>query len=598
MTGTGQSIQQPADFLTQQNFTALLNYTRKTIAEKQGQSDLPEKAEKRLISVLNHYMKEVGRSNPGRKIQELNREVLRETLTSMDSWLRRGDDRDDNRQSESERLFSNVSKELGVLQQERSALQNAAPVIKPDFRDKVEEDAIDPMALFEKARLQREKEGMVVKKPSAQAPELILRDDSPEYKIPQTLPQDTIIRQQDVIKYKEIEYNIFLNSGDRNWITNSSENRYNFSVNFNVGNNGNTLAYSPSLQERFRNITRVETVKVITSLESLDTIVQVTGATGGTYASSPSVSALSFQYVAMRIAELNTNGFGTNQRLDNSFAIMHQDTQWTSDTTANSANKGYVSLAPKYLKCQKIYAPTPLGSLNKLSIRLERPDGTLLSSSSDVLAVQQIVFSGNLVAFAASTTTGTTIYINPPGTAGQLGSVASATQTQNEYIYIQATSYFSKWQVNYPDRIVLNNIQVSGAQTAAVTDFLSFINRAEGHNVVGLAYNSTAAIITDGQNGNGFSNWIIIRNRFKDPLLATSYVYTGGTPTQILTRDYFGSTAANEAALGTTLYNSSSNQITLGSQAALINMNHQTHVVLRVICREMDGATNLRPDNT
>jgi len=148
MTGTGQSIQQPADFLTQQNFTALLNYTRKTIAEKQGQSDLPEKAEKRLISVLNHYMKEVGRSNPGRKIQELNREVLRETLTSMDSWLRRGDDRDDNRQSESERLFSNVSKELGVLQQERSALQNAAPAIKPDFRDKVKEDAIDPMALF------------------------------------------------------------------------------------------------------------------------------------------------------------------------------------------------------------------------------------------------------------------------------------------------------------------------------------------------------------------------------------------------------------------------------------------------------------------
>ena len=391
MTGTGQSIQQPADFLTQQNFTALLNYTRKTIAEKQGQSDLPEKAEKRLISVLNHYMKEVGRSNPGRKIQELNREVLRETLTSMDSWLRRGDDRDDNRQSESERLFSNVSKELGVLQQERSALQNAAPAIKPDFRDKVEEDVIDPMALFEKARLQREKEGMVVKKPSAQAPELILRDDSPEYKIPQTLPQDTIIRQQDVIKYKEIEYNIFLNSGDRNWITNSTENRFNFSVNFNVGNNGNTLAYSPSLQERFRNITRVETVKVITSLESLDTIVQVNSS--GAYTSSPSVSALSFQYVAMRIAELNTNGFGTNQRLDNSFAIMHQDTQWTSDTTANSANKGYVSLAPKYLKCQKIYAPTPLGSLNKLSIRLERPDGTLLSTSSDVLAVQQIVFS-------------------------------------------------------------------------------------------------------------------------------------------------------------------------------------------------------------
>ena len=62
--------------------------------------------------------------------------------------------------------------------------------------------------------------------------------------------------------------------------------------------------------------------------------------------------------------------------------VTHQDTSWTSDTTQK--NRGYASLAPKYLKCQKIYAPTPLGSLQKMSIRLERPDGLLLSDALDV----------------------------------------------------------------------------------------------------------------------------------------------------------------------------------------------------------------------
>ena len=155
-------------------------------------------------------------------------------------------------------------------------MMNSAPAITPDFRDKVEEDEIDPLALFEKARQQREREGMPSSSTQQQQatapnkkPELILRDDSPEYKIPQTLAQDIIIRQQDVVKYKEIEYNIFLNSSDRNWLLNKTENRYDFSVNFNVANNSTDFPSSPSLQERFRNITRIEFVKVIVSLEGL-----------------------------------------------------------------------------------------------------------------------------------------------------------------------------------------------------------------------------------------------------------------------------------------------------------------------------------------
>jgi hypothetical protein len=577
----GQSIQQPADFLTQQNYNALLNYTRKAITDKEGINELPEKTEKRLISVLNHYMKEVGKTNPGRKIQELNREVLRETLTSIDSWLRRGGESTSTnadtfrRDDSNDRLYSNVGQQLASVQKERGLMMNATPVIKPDFRDKVEEDEIDPLALFEKARQQREKEGMPSSTAQQQTnvtvkkPELILRDDSPEYKIPQTLPQDIIIRQQDIVKYKEIEYNIFLNSSDRNWLVNKSENRYDFSVNFNVANNSTDFPSSPSLQERFRNITRIEFVKVIVSLEGLVPIIRRTA--GPVVNTDAIVSVLSYPYVALRIAELNANGFGTNPTLDNTFAVTHQDTSWTSDTTQK--NRGFASLAPKYLKCQKIYAPTPLGSLQKLSIRLERPDGLLLSDTLDVQYITNIYF-GNYLKTANSGADLTTVYQNG--------------LTVNDYIFINTSAWFSRFMVSDTDRIVIKGFTVattgSGSpDTNSLTDFTNWINRAEGHYVVGIGYANTATNITDGQNAVGYANYVIIRNRFNDPTV-------GGATT----RQYFGGSSGNDDSLGTRL----GAQASQATTSAFINMNHQVHVALRVVCREMDGASNLRPDNT
>ena len=577
----GQSVQQPAEFLTQQNYNALLNYTRKTITDKEGINELPEKTEKRLISVLNHYMKEVGKANPGRKIQELNREVLRETLTSIDSWLRRGGESTSTnadtfrRDDSNDRLYSNVGQQLASVQKERGLMMNATPVIKPDFRDKVEEDDIDPLALFEKARQQREKEGMPASSSTQQTnvtvkkPELILRDDSPEYKIPQTLPQDIIIRQQDIVKYKEIEYNIFLNSSDRNWLLNKSENRYDFSVNFNVANNSNDFPSSPSLQERFRNITRIEFVKVIVSLEGLVPIIRRTA--GPVVNTDAIVSVLSYPYVALRIAELNANGFGTNPTLDNTFAVTHQDTSWTSDTTQK--NRGFASLAPKYLKCQKIYAPTPLGSLQKLSIRLERPDGLLLSDALDVQYITNINF-GN--------------YLKTTNSGADLTTVYQAGLSVNEYVFINTSAWFSRFMVSDTDRIVIKGFTVattgSGTpDTNSLTDFTNWINRAEGHYIVGIGYASSGTDITDGQNAVGYANYVIIRNRFNDPTVGGA---TG--------RQYFGGSITLDNSLGTRL----GSQASQATTAAFINMNHQVHVALRVVCREMDGASNLRPDNT
>jgi hypothetical protein len=311
-------------------------------------------------------------------------------------------------------------------------------------------------------------------------------------------------------------------------------------------------------------------VKVIVSLEGLVPIVRrVTGAS--TVNTDAIVSVLSYPYVALRIAELNANGFGTNPTLDNTFAVTHQDTSWTSDTTQK--NRGYASLAPKYLKCQKIYAPTPLGSLQKMSIRLERPDGLLLSDALDVQYITNI-FLGNAAKVANGNSDLTTIY--------------QTTLTDSEYIFINTSAWFSRFMVSDTDRIVIKGFTVAATgsgspDTNSLTDFTNWINRAEGHYIVGIGYTNTANDITDGQNAVGYANYVIIRNRFNDPSVS------GAT-----SRQYFGGSLALDTSLGTRL----GSQASQSGTAAFINMNHQVHVALRVVCREMDGASNLRPDNT
>lgn len=578
-----QGIASQSEFLTTKNYEMLYQYAYSTIQE--SEETVTDKSATRLRNVLKHYMTEVAKMNPGKKLNDLNKEAVKETLTQMDSWFRRGGESSSTTaeitrrggEDSGDRLFSNVGQQFGNLQKERSLILGQAPVIKPEFRDKVEEDTIDPMALFEKARKQREKEGMSIRQTTSTKIDMVLNDDSPEYKIPQTLPQDIIIRQQDVVKYKEIEYNIFINSGDRNWILNQNENRYNFSLNFSPANNSNDFTYSPSLQERFKNIVRIETVKAIVSLESLATVVKVDASQK--YDTSAIISPLSYQYVALRIAELNGNGFGTNTKLDNSFAVMHQDTSWTSDVTQKK-NRGFASLAPKYLKCQKIYSPTPLASLQKLTIRLERPDGDLLNADSDVVQVNKIVLSDRLDS-SYSTSTGYRI------------------GTNNGYIFLITNKFFSQAAFGDTDRILLKGYKVntttvdsndSNLAVETIMDFEQYINVAQGHYIVGTGNcvdttESTNLRIADGANDAGYCNVIILRSRFKDPIT------TGG-----LGRDFFGTRndAGQENKLSFRIANSNSNQTTCFA----LNTNRQTHVVLRVVCREMDGASNLRPDNT
>jgi hypothetical protein len=159
-------------------------------------------------------------------------------------------------------------------------------------------------------------------------------------------------------------------------------------------------------------------------------------------------------------------------------------------------------------------------------------------------------------------------------------------QTGNEYTFVQTSIYFPFSAFSEGDLI---NIQgyaaaASGAGTPAATTLLDFsdaINTPVGHYVVAIAHTDGAGNIVDGANSVGYANILIIRSRFVDPS-------TGSTA-----RSYYGGSAGEEGQLETRI----NGQPSVAASCGVINLSRQTHLVLRVITRDVDASTNVRPDN-
>ena len=375
-----------------------------------------------------------------------------------------------------------------------------------------------------------------------------------------TLPQDFLKPQDDIVTYKEVEHNLFVYSADRDWVSNSSENRYNFSVTFDPANNQSGFGYNIATNIKFKNIVRIEFVKAIMPTESFDVLPTTTSAAAGTYINTLNTNILSFPYLQVRIPELNVNGYGTNDGMNNAFAAISYDAYWTSDSNAN--NRGYARMIPKFLKCQKVYSPTPLATLQKLTFEIQRPDGTYVSTTKDTLDVAYVYMP-------AAAATGSSIY------------KGNASGAVYEWIWIATSTYFNKFMFTQGDRIVFKNITFNTTLTAVganATSLASFLTRAEGHLItdIGIVTGGASPSYADGANRLGYANGIIIRNSFPDPT------------TGIVTLNTWAS------SLGANATFTSNPSTTTGR---LINMNHQIQVIMRVITREMDSAAKLRPDN-
>jgi len=635
-------------FLNGTNYSKIVGFLRTRYAKKMGVSALPEKVDEKLQKYTQHFMTEVARVQGQDKPQNtLATEVIHETEVSMDAWLRkqqaaqppttisvgtypRGED--------VSRLFQDTGTSYNNMMASRAPIPIPQIGIPPDFRrPELDDDDEDPVTLMQRAQKQREDQaralGIPIAPPapafpnkrveaaqsgstSVMPPRMEIRDEaapSATQPIPPQAdppppslaprPQDYIIPQEDVVKYRETEHNIFITSSDRNWLLNNSENRYNFSVIFNTGNTTGALGYNGAIQQRFRNIQRIEFVKAIVPIESLTALVRVPAS--GSFDTSRVVNIFSLPFAGVRIAELNNNSFSTNPEEDNTFSIVQYDSTWSSDlyvpqsylpsTSAGFANApadktGYTGFIPKFLKTQRIYSPTPLATLNKLSIRMERHNTELISSDPDVFSISRIQLGDLITNFGGTgTTTDATNYC-----------AATATNAENPYIFIKTTNYFLFSAISEGDIINIQGCTVtpSGAVTASgAVDFTNFINKSAGQYVVATGYIAVSggnSVITLGRNNAGYCNVIIIRNRFDNP--AT----TGGT-TRNLGPSYFGGFLSEEedAKTGsssglTYLLNQTA---TVQTGCALINTSRQTNFVLRIITRDMDATSNVRPDN-
>lgn len=649
MSGRPGGPQQQNLFLNSANYSKIVGFLRTRYAKKLGVSALPEKVDEKLQKYTQHFMTEVARvQGPNQPQNTLATEVIRETETSMDAWLRkqketlppttvsvgtfpRGEELNT-------RLFQDTSTRYESMMAARAPIPIPQVGI-PDFRapqPEIDEEE-DPVLLMQRETKRREDQaralGIPIAPPaptfptkgvqmtqdgstSVLPPRMEIRDDKapsatnpvpPQADPPPPLlaprPQDYIIPQEDVIKYRETEYNVFITSSDRNWMLNNTENRYNFSVIFNTGNTTGALGYNSAVQQRFRNIQRIEFVKAIVPIESLTALVRVPAA--GNFDTSRVVNIFSLPFASVRIAELNNNLFSTNPEEDNTFAIVQYDTTWSSDlyvpqsylpsTSAAFANlpadkTGYTGFIPKFLKTQRVYTPTPLATLNKLSIRMERHNGNLISNDPDVFSISRIQLSDLLTNFGGTGTTTDNTNYSSVTTAG----------AENPYIFIRTTNYFLYSAISEGDVINIQGFVAptgTGITASGQVDFQNYINQSAGLYVVAtgfIAVSGGNSTINLGRNNAGYCNVIIVRNRFDNA--AT----TGGT-TRNLGPSYFGGflseeeSATSGSTSGFTFY---LNQTSFTqSNCALINTSRQTNFVLRIITRDMDSTSNIRPDN-
>lgn len=446
-----------------------------------------------------------------------------------------------------------------------------------------------------------------------------------------SLPQAILTKEPDVMAYKESEINLFISSADRDWtVTNpgSQDSRYNFTIVFDPANkpiikrdslspftpqrivtpgvtnsisdshdpNSNIYA-NPTVATRFRNITRVEFVKAILPGEGLD--VFVTKNAVSTYSASLNLNVLSYPYIQVRIPELETNTYGTNQGLNASFAVIQYDANWVNDTN-NAVQRGYFAMIPKFLKCQKVYTPTPLATLQKLSFQFQRPDGSVLSSVPDTLDISRIIPSScisNTAGFIGST--GGSL---PPSYLRDVNVDLSG----SSYYWIQTNTFFNNQTAFVGDRILIKNINWNvlqlqpvapttpqGTVLAQLNDIVGTLENTTGLLVCGVGTvtgSGAGARFTESWNSFGYANAIIVSGKLTDPTITGTRVASspGGVVDTITTGSFSASPITSpNVFLG-------ANPVTTGR---LINLSHQVHIAMRIITRDVDSTGIIRPDN-
>jgi hypothetical protein len=510
------------------NIQEIVTNLRGTLASKVPGLLTDPAATKRITRTVDHYIGQIQqRSPPGAPIN--SQEVLRLSYDSMISWLKgRGPLTG---QQGTSRFESEVDPETAFasIMASREQQVSSSPRNPPGAPSSA--DTLMPVDLL------------------SRRPPTEFRGRAPE----SVQQKDVIQPQEDIVKYREVEYNLILNSKDRDWLNNTKENRYSFTVQFRARTMGPTMGPQPTVVNRLQNIKRIEFIKAVIPNEGLCVTVPL-DASGNPTPTTAFTSVLSLPSVTVMVDEIQGNNTGTNQDMDKALAVCQYDATWRSEAnfTTYGVNRGYTLFIPKFMKAQREYTPAPLANLQTLTIRLVDTESNLLSTLPDSSSISRIVF-GDV-------------------------SITTSIYDSTSYIFIQTSTYFPYWSYSQLDKLLFQGITLTPPPTVSgASDFITWLQDTAGHMIVGVGYSSGGSpyAVTDGANSAGYANWIIIRNRFEDPS-------TGSTDP----KDF----SSNEATFRTDVAAAT-------PTGALLNLNRQVQLSLRAIVREMDNSSMVRSDN-
>jgi len=586
MEQSQQAQQARKQFFSERNEQMLYGILAKSYQQRLG--NLNDKQMEHLGSALEFFMSDVYEKSPYQPIPTLNKQVLSLTANEFNAYMQR----QSSLVNATPQMFTETSNRYEQIQNERQRTLEAPRPSIPDYVQPIvikEDDSISAMSLYEEAKKRRdaemneqanleltkrtasssspiytEQQSQMIQRPDPKAlfdspldlvvagtPNFGRGDVNPTIaRAPSgsllppgargSLQQDMLIKQQDIQTYKETEYNLSVYSGDRRWELNNSDNQYNFSVNLYSGNPTNGASIMPKATARFRNIVKIEFIKAVLPVSTI----------------------FRYPFISLTVDELDTNNFGTNDKIDNAFAILQYDANWKSAESyeySQTGGGGFTSFIPKHMKCQRVYSPTPLASLSKLSLRLQLPNGNLIDSRSDTFDIRAIYISGLLPSYI---------------TSGD----ANLQFPNGEYIFINTTTWYNPIGCLNGDIIQIRNLSNFTDPTLAQREFLDYIQRENGHTVVGTVYLKNPTTLEPGFNLTGYANYIVIKNRMNDPTTGAQSI-----------RPFGG--AVNNTVLGCFL---ETHVFTTGK---LINNNRQTQLIFRVVTRDYDSTSLLRPDN-
>lgn len=533
------------------SYHRMLGSLRTTFAAKLP-NGLSEPVDARLRRTLTHYTREV--RNVTGTVNE--QEILRQSYDSMAAWLRRNTEYIAAPMVQDKRLDGEVDDPL--------ALFKSTPLDALD--DTRQSGSLPPALQAETARSSLP----FALQPVDTRPGAPLTTLPPELQSTATRPKalqpkEFVQKEEDVVKYRENEYNLVLNSKDRDWLNNTSkQNRYSFSVVLDSAGRPQGTGPQLTIMNRFRNIVRVEFVKAILPVEALEVVVPQNCADASANYADTFYSVLGLPYVNVTLDELQGNNYGTMDSIDRSLAICQYDATWRSDNfqTNDNTSRGFALFFPKFMRAQRVYAPTPLANFQRLTFQLLNPENQPLSCTPDAYAVSRVLFGSDA--------------------SGSCYSDASGS-----YLFVQTKEFFPAWAFSQLDKVAFAGLTFASATPAIQAGgsaLIDWLQREQGNIVVKTAYSIDATnTVYDGANSAGYANYIIIRNRFTAPDPVTGAV----------SLDYFTGSSTDDA----TLADQFAAYPSAYQEGGVLNLNRQVQLTLRVVTRDFDAASNLRPDN-